>query len=938
MNVIPSSSPIRVMERRYTEKQFEFKKSLCSSKQIVNIAVSDSKSNQMEKIKGIFQSEFEETIENIMLEDSDIYLGNLEERVRRNLFEMAQQDENLKKKFETSEFNDSIIECATVFKNEVYSPNYKFLSNTLENLESKIKNPQGKRTISVSRNIEIVTFLKKFKKHCAKTKEAYHTCRDRLIEIYVDSSREQPNYFICLSCKKVYTCSQILLSCEECDTEYHTCYDTSEDIEIQPATWEKYHCDAIVNDHMRCIKCKETFYLNCNTGNLECRNENCRITVNPNTLSWRCMFCKEEFTSNAKVYNPLEFKNIKKSIKEALLKKIPATPQVRPCCANSNQDSGEKSANYSSSNVIKSRNLPFEYFKHKKECDGNLFLGSLSKKQIVVCEKCKSMNFYERFVWTCPVCFKRFRQKISNSQNKQHNNNRTPTRVSHSNYNSICNSSNNIDFNSNFNLNKSPIVISEDNTKDGKNIKKPPKFELKAVNIKTADKGLENSPKIKKESEGKIDISKFNSEIKRANSFSEKDDDKDIQNNEIKKNLFKEFKADDQDSSKVNITNINLINIINLNNNSDNKSIINKLKATPDLREITRNLNLSKPQEVVSETSNLKNLNKNEAAKPKEIEERKMSPPNFKRKSSQNIKSVKEEAKQTQINFNLNLEDFDIIKQIGEGSFGIIYSVMNKFTKESYAMKKIIAHSEKEVKLFKQEYELMNSITEQYNNKYCKLHVLKIIGTDIKKLDSTTFALYVFSELANTDWEKEINNRNEIKKFYKEEELMDILKIAVKTLAEMQKENISHRDIKPQNILIFNKENLIYKIADFGEAKELKLNKQQLNTLRGTELYMSPILFFSLRNKTDNSSKINHNPFKSDLFSLGLCMLFASTLTFKSLYDIRELQDTKSISAIVNRYLKGRYSTKFLEYLMAMLEFNETKRCDFIEMEEFLSY
>ena len=113
----------------------------------------------------------------------------------------------------------------------------------------------------------------------------------------------------------------------------------------------------------------------------------------------------------------------------------------------------------------------------------------------------------------------------------------------------------------------------------------------------------------------------------------------------------------------------------------------------------------------------------------------------------------------------------------------------------------------------------------------------------IKKLDSTTFALYVFSELANTDWEKEINYRSKIKKFYKEEELMEILKITVKTLAEMQKENLSHRDIKPQNVLIFNKENLIYKIADFGEAKELKLNKQQLNqnmSKKGVTRWFSP--------------------------------------------------------------------------------------------------
>ncbi len=49
---------------------------------------------------------------------------------------------------------------------------------------------------------------------------------------------------------------------------------------------------------------------------------------------------------------------------------------------------------------------------------------------------------------------------------------------------------------------------------------------------------------------------------------------------------------------------------------------------------------------------------------------------------------------------------------------------------------------------------------------------------------------------------------------------------------------ISHRDIKPSDVLIFKDGK--YKIADFGEAKGAKMSKQ-MNTLRGTEpAYISP--------------------------------------------------------------------------------------------------
>lgn len=929
MNVNSSPNPNRVREEKISEKFLEGHRPISSSKNLVKLAAAPNNFNVDDKIKEIFQSEFHSLIENILTEEKEEFIKILSEKVKRSLNENPQQDENIKSIINTVELNEILTEIQIIFKNEVYLPTYEFLKDALENYEAKLQNSSHrKNSLPVSKTIDMTSYLKKFKKHCSKTIKAIHPCGDKLMEIFSENTKDQPKYLLCIKCKKVYTLSSILLYCDECEAEYHTCYiksDNPQDIEIQPATWDKYHCDAIVNDQMKCIKCKETFYLNCLTGNLQCKNENCKITVNPSTLGWKCIFCKEEFSCGAKVYNPLEFKNIKSCIKEALFKMIPARPQIRPCCGNNNHmtDSENKS-----NKVWLNSN---EYFNHKKDCSGNLYIGYLYKKQIVVCEKCKSMNFYEKFIWTCPVCLKRFRQKPSSSNMKSQSNNRTPIRVSHSNYNSNCNSSSNL--NSKFNSNpNSNLKTQERGSSKEPNLKRPPRFDLRAgsnFNL-TGDKQKEISPKYRNEPKSGKEVSQYSNSLKKEN-----DQAKDPQYNEVKKCLMNEFKSEEQETSnKVNITNINLINIINLNNNMDNKNLLDRLKATPDLRDITRKLSFSKAHAPVSDIHKLKTAYSNENF---DGEKNRMSTPNMKKRSSGTITIKQQDINYNQNNFNLNLDDFEIIKQIGEGSFGVIYCVQHKYTSEKYAMKKIIAHSEKEVNMFKQEYELMNTITDDPKNKYCRKHVLKIYGTDVKKLDSTTFALYVFSELANTDWEQEINQRYKIRKFYTEEELIEILKNTVKTLSEMQRENISHRDIKPQNVLIFNKVGTVYKIADFGEAKELKLSKQQLNTLRGTELYMSPILFFSLRNKTSSSFKINHNPFKSDLFSLGLCMLLAATLTFRSLCEIRELQDTKSIILVVNKYLRGKYSSNFIQAIMAMLEFSESQRYDFIQMEEVIS-
>ena len=202
----------------------------------------------------------------------------------------------------------------------------------------------------------------------------------------------------------------------------------------------------------------------------------------------------------------------------------------------------------------------------------------------------------------------------------------------------------------------------------------------------------------------------------------------------------------------------------------------------------------------------------------------------------------------------------------------------------------------------------------------------------------TTHVLYVLMELANTDWEKEILKRKNLKKYYEENELMNILYILIKSLALLQKQNISHRDIKPQNILVFykdkDKKEAIYKLADFGEAKELYKGDKPTNrqTLRGTELYMSPILFYALR-ASHIMKYVKHNTYKSDVFSFGLCALFAASLCFESLYDVRELKNNVSLKIVVNRYLRTRYSYKVIDFISKMLDINEATRLDFIQLQ-----
>ena len=282
---------------------------------------------------------------------------------------------------------------------------------------------------------------------------------------------------------------------------------------------------------------------------------------------------------------------------------------------------------------------------------------------------------------------------------------------------------------------------------------------------------------------------------------------------------------------------------------------------------------------------------------------------------------------------------YKIIKPIGKGSFGEIYLVQDPKSSKYFALKKIIINDSFELKDNQEEYKLTRKLTQTHP----ELKIVKKFGIEIKKLDKYNLVMYILMEASNSDWEKEILNRQKIKAYYNEKELLDILKGLVQTFKILQTMGISHRDVKPQNILFFTDQG--YKLTDFGEAKNKKINKsiksiygfkQDTNkqTVRGTELYMSPLLFQALRSK--NLECIEYNAYKSDVFSLGMCFLFASSLTYQSLFDIREVKDMKVIEESISKYLAKLYSKNYIDIIIKMLQVDEKLRPDFLELSQIL--
>ena len=378
-----------------------------------------------------------------------------------------------------------------------------------------------------------------------------------------------------------------------------------------------------------------------------------------------------------------------------------------------------------------------------------------------------------------------------------------------------------------------------------------------------------------------------------------------IHNNSINSNynIRRKKNSSFEKINKVKIKNIN-INIASpkINNNNYNLSFSTELKnVLLNKKKVNKKNNLS----INSKTSNKENVSFTQT-----------NISNSNNNENDNNKKLK----------NFNFDDYTIITQLGQGSFGKIYLVKDS-NDNVYSMKKLLLSEELDVK----------SVLDEYNMCYNLSHpnIIKIIGVYSNKLDKTTYVVYVLMEVGISDWEKEINSFKAKKIFYSETDLINILKQLISALSFLQKKNISHRDIKPQNILIFK--NKIYKLTDFGEARKIgerEKNKSLIQySLKGTELYMSPLLFNGLRT---GQIDIKHNTYKSDVYSLGLCLLYAATTNEKTLFEIRRIIEMDKIKKYVNYVLKDKYNDKLIDIICTMLEIYEEKRPDFIELEKLM--
>ena len=327
-------------------------------------------------------------------------------------------------------------------------------------------------------------------------------------------------------------------------------------------------------------------------------------------------------------------------------------------------------------------------------------------------------------------------------------------------------------------------------------------------------------------------------------------------------------------------------------------------------------INSSQNNEIKNFLSDLEPTKKKEKHINRYEDEEDQSPKKSSKKTNNNIIMITD---------TLNMNEIKIMNMIGKGSYGNIYQVEEVKTNQKLAMKKLIADGPDELQKFKNNIALYNSFNLLGKNS--NKNILPYFKYLIKKLDITTYSIYITMPLAECDWHKLITDKKNIQS---EKVLHKFLKCLAIAGSFLQKSNVAHRDIKPQNVLI-TKQNEIF-LTDFDEAINVKA-AVGIYEIRGSEAYMSPILE---KNLILGQKKVKHNVFKSDVYSLGLSFVYAMTKNLEILPKIKKCEDDKINEKLLrdNIIKGGKYSEDFIKTIMKMVAYDEKNRYDFHELAE----
>ncbi|ELP86692.1 protein kinase, putative, partial [Entamoeba invadens IP1] len=180
---------------------------------------------------------------------------------------------------------------------------------------------------------------------------------------------------------------------------------------------------------------------------------------------------------------------------------------------------------------------------------------------------------------------------------------------------------------------------------------------------------------------------------------------------------------------------------------------------------------------------------------------------------------------------HLDAEEVICEKKIGEGSFGVVY--IGNYIGNKVAIKKMkeVEHNEESMEEFEKEVQMLDKFRSEF-----VVHFYGAVFARNKVCMVTEFATYgSLQDLMKHKTSNEIDMKLRVK----------ICLDAAKGISYLHENGILHRDIKPDNILVFSLETIEKvnaKLTDFGSSRNVNLLMTNMTFTKGigTPTYMAP--------------------------------------------------------------------------------------------------
>ena len=248
-------------------------------------------------------------------------------------------------------------------------------------------------------------------------------------------------------------------------------------------------------------------------------------------------------------------------------------------------------------------------------------------------------------------------------------------------------------------------------------------------------------------------------------------------------------------------------------------------------------------------------------------------------------------------NNEVNFNSFEILEQIGSGSFGKVFRVRMKKTKEIYAMKVLNKSYLIKKKLLRYAITECNILKESDCPFILKLHYSF-------QTPENLYMILDYCSIGDFSYQIQVDLLEEDEaKFYIAELILAI--------EYLHQHNIIYRDLKPENILIDSDGHI--KLADFGLAKENVTNDTPNKTFCGSPQYLSPEMLTK-----EGTTKA------SDIYGIGVILY--EMVTGNPPFFTQD-QDLMYQNIIENKLVFHEYfSDEFKDLLSKLLDKDPKKR------------